>query len=100
MKLRIRTARLRAAVAVNEELILLYWGIGRDIFEREGRVPSAERNLPWIPSRPLPSAVFVNQPMTKGGGIPDRTVFFCSSCELPEAGGRRGSRHRQRTRHA
>ncbi len=36
LKLRIRTARLRAAVAVNEELILLYWGIGRDILERQG----------------------------------------------------------------
>ncbi len=31
---RIRTARLRAAVAVNQELILLYWGIGRDILVR------------------------------------------------------------------
>jgi predicted nuclease of restriction endonuclease-like (RecB) superfamily len=30
---RIRTARLRAAVAVNEELILLYWTIGRDILD-------------------------------------------------------------------
>lgn len=35
LKLRIRTARLRAAVAVNEGLILLYWAIGRDILERQ-----------------------------------------------------------------
>ena len=35
LKERIRTARLRAAVAVNEELILLYWSIGRDILDRQ-----------------------------------------------------------------
>lgn len=36
LKDRIRTARLRAAVAVNEGLILLYWSIGRDILVRQG----------------------------------------------------------------
>lgn len=35
LKERIRTARLKAAVAVNQELILLYWSIGRDILERQ-----------------------------------------------------------------
>jgi predicted nuclease of restriction endonuclease-like (RecB) superfamily len=35
LKERIRTARLRAAVAVNQDLILLYWGIGRDILTRQ-----------------------------------------------------------------
>jgi predicted nuclease of restriction endonuclease-like (RecB) superfamily len=35
LKERIRTTRLRAAVAVNRELILLYWGIGRDILTRQ-----------------------------------------------------------------
>ena len=35
LKERIRTARLKAAVAVNEELILLYWSIGRDILDRQ-----------------------------------------------------------------
>jgi predicted nuclease of restriction endonuclease-like (RecB) superfamily len=35
LKERIRAARLRAAVAVNRELILLYWGIGRDILTRQ-----------------------------------------------------------------
>ena len=34
LKERIRAARLRAAVAVNQELILLYWSIGRDILAR------------------------------------------------------------------
>lgn len=32
---RIRTARLKAAVAVNQELILLSWSIGRDILDRQ-----------------------------------------------------------------
>jgi predicted nuclease of restriction endonuclease-like (RecB) superfamily len=35
LKERIRTASLKAAVAVNQELILLYWSIGRDILDRQ-----------------------------------------------------------------
>jgi len=31
IKARVQTARVRAALAVNTELVLLYWGIGRDI---------------------------------------------------------------------
>src|SRR5260370_38367427 len=37
LKERIRTAQLQAALAVNQELILLYWGIGREILERQAR---------------------------------------------------------------
>ncbi len=37
LKARIRAARTRAALAVNRELILLYWQIGRDILERQER---------------------------------------------------------------
>ena len=36
LKTRIREARLRASLAVNSELIGLYWRIGRDILERQG----------------------------------------------------------------
>lgn len=39
IKERVRTAQVRAALAVNRELILLYWSIGRDIssrFDTEG----------------------------------------------------------------
>ncbi|MBB3302820.1 hypothetical protein FHT72_006325, partial [Rhizobium sp. BK077] len=35
LKERIRAARLKAAVAVNRELTLLYWSIGRDILARQ-----------------------------------------------------------------
>ena len=35
LKQRIRTAQVRAGLAVNRELVLLYWGIGRDILERQ-----------------------------------------------------------------
>ena len=35
LKDRIRSARLRASVAVNQELVELYWSIGRDILERQ-----------------------------------------------------------------
>lgn len=37
LKTRIRAARTRAAMAVNRELVLLYWQIGRDILERQER---------------------------------------------------------------
>jgi predicted nuclease of restriction endonuclease-like (RecB) superfamily len=37
LKERIRSAQLRAALAVNRELVLLYWSIGRDIVERQKR---------------------------------------------------------------
>jgi hypothetical protein len=37
LKQRIRSARLRAALSVNRELVLLYWSIGRDILARTQR---------------------------------------------------------------
>lgn len=35
LKERIRSAQIRAALAVNQELVMLYWQIGRDILERQ-----------------------------------------------------------------
>ena len=35
LKDRVRTAQLRASLSVNRELVLLYWGIGRDILARQ-----------------------------------------------------------------
>lgn len=35
LKERIRTAQIRAALAVNKELVLLYWQIGKEILERQ-----------------------------------------------------------------
>lgn len=35
LKQRIRTAQVKAALAVNKELVLLYWQIGRDILQRQ-----------------------------------------------------------------
>ncbi len=37
LNIRIREIRLRASLAVNAELIGLYWRIGRDILERQER---------------------------------------------------------------
>lgn len=37
LKSRIHNAQQRAALAVNRELVLLYWQIGRDILERQSR---------------------------------------------------------------
>lgn len=38
LKDRVRTARLQAAQAVNRELVLLYWSIGRDILARQAEL--------------------------------------------------------------
>jgi predicted nuclease of restriction endonuclease-like (RecB) superfamily len=35
LKERVRAAQLRASLSVNRELVLLYWGIGRDILARQ-----------------------------------------------------------------
>lgn len=35
LKARIRSAQLKAALAVNQELVLLYWHIGREILQRQ-----------------------------------------------------------------
>jgi len=35
LKNQIRTAQVRAAVAVNQQLVLLYWGIGNEILTRQ-----------------------------------------------------------------
>jgi predicted nuclease of restriction endonuclease-like (RecB) superfamily len=35
LKSRIRTARVQAALAVNRELVLLYWHIGKEILQRQ-----------------------------------------------------------------
>jgi predicted nuclease of restriction endonuclease-like (RecB) superfamily len=37
LKVRIQAAQVRAALAINRELVLLYWQIGRDILERQER---------------------------------------------------------------
>lgn len=37
LKKRIRSAQIKAAVCVNEELLKLYWGIGKDIAERQDK---------------------------------------------------------------
>lgn len=38
IKQRIRTAQVKASLAVNRELVLLYWSIGRDILERQAKL--------------------------------------------------------------
>lgn len=35
LKQRVRTAQMRAALAVNQELVLLYWQIGKEILQRQ-----------------------------------------------------------------
>jgi hypothetical protein len=44
LKTRIRETRLRAALAVNSELIGLYWRIGRDILGAAGKAGLGQQN--------------------------------------------------------
>lgn len=37
VKVRVRTAQMRASLSVNHELIALYWSIGRDLLERQAK---------------------------------------------------------------
>jgi DUF1016 N-terminal domain len=48
LKSRIQAAHLRASVAVNRELVLLYWQIGRDILDRQQR--ALRSSIAWLPT--------------------------------------------------
>lgn len=39
VKTTIRTVQVKAALAANSELISFYWGLGRDIFEKQKKCP-------------------------------------------------------------
>ena len=43
LKTQIRTAQLRAVISVNSELVLLYWGIGKEILARQAAEGWARR---------------------------------------------------------
>ena len=45
LKAQIRQARTRAALAVNRELIVLYWQIGQAILERQDRAAWGDKVL-------------------------------------------------------
>lgn len=55
IKERIQTAQVRAAVAVNQELMLLYWGIGREILARQEQEGWGKNVIPRL-SQDLSSA--------------------------------------------
>jgi predicted nuclease of restriction endonuclease-like (RecB) superfamily len=54
IKERIQAAQVRAAVAVNQELVLLYWGIGREIISRQAQEGWGKNVIPRL-SRDLAS---------------------------------------------
>ena len=45
LKSRFRTARVQAALSVNRELVLLYWHIGKEIFQKQQQEGWAPRSL-------------------------------------------------------
>ena len=54
LKNRIHTAQQRATLAVNRELVLLYWQIGRDILTRQARQGRGPRSLTGWPTTCAP----------------------------------------------
>jgi predicted nuclease of restriction endonuclease-like (RecB) superfamily len=48
LKTRIHAAQQRAARAVNRELVTLYWQIGRDVLERQGREGWGSKVIEWL----------------------------------------------------
>ena len=56
LKQRIDSARLKAALSVNRELVLLYWSIGRDILARQRqRAGEPRSSIGWRPTCDGPS---------------------------------------------
>jgi len=54
LKHRIHRAQQRAALAVNGELVLLYWQIGRDILQRQAGGPRSSSRWRTTSERPFP----------------------------------------------
>lgn len=48
LKERIRTAQVRAALSVNRELVMLYWGIGREILARQEQEGWGTKVIPQL----------------------------------------------------
>jgi len=48
IKERIQTAQVRAAVAVNQQLVLLYWGIGKEILSRQAQEGWGKNVIPRL----------------------------------------------------
>ena len=71
LKARVRAAQVRAALAVNQELVLLYWGIGRDILARqqaldEGKPENiVDKIVEGRVASLLKEQVLLNQPFVK-----------------------------------
>ena len=49
IKQQIQSAQLRAALAVNRELVLLYWGIGNEILARQREEGWGKNIIPGWP---------------------------------------------------
>ena len=73
IKERIQMAQLRAAVAVNQELVLLYWGIGREILARQEREGWGKNVIPRL-SKDL-SPAFLEMMAISPRNLGYRTAF-------------------------
>ena len=80
LKARIRTAQLKAAVAVNRELVLLYWEIGRCILQSQKREGWGARIIDRL-------AADLRQSFPEISGFSPRNLLFMRSLaeEFPRA---------------
>jgi hypothetical protein len=89
LKERIRDARLRTAIGVNRELIVLYWEIGRDILLRQSAegwgtavIDRLARDLPGFPrhDRPFSTEPEIYAGFRRGVAGPDnRATARCTT---------------------
>ncbi len=85
LKLRIHAAQQRAALAVNRELLALYWQIGRDILARQSEqgwgakvIDRLAHDLPqqiyWWPDRTLVSGSLEDAKQLISQNVPDYKI--------------------------
>jgi len=91
LKRRIRSAQLRAGIAVNRELVLLCWSIGRDILERQRNQGSGAKVIETLSrdlSRDFPDVTGFSARNLKymrafAEAWPDERIVQASLAQLP-----------------
>jgi predicted nuclease of restriction endonuclease-like (RecB) superfamily len=89
IKERVRTAQVRAALAVNRELILLYWSIGRDVLVRQQAQGWGDKsNRTALPRTSAPSFPGFSRRSLKymrsfAGEWPDESIVQQVAAQLP-----------------
>ena len=91
LKVRIRNAQVKAALAVNQELVLLYWQIGRDILQQQQEKGWGSKVIPRLAKdlkREFPdmrgfSSRNLKYMRSFAEAYPDRTIVQQAAAQIP-----------------